>query len=52
MSKGGGSPKGLDDLRAKFRLRRGPDGRVQIRSSKGEWMQIRLDMEVGGACYA
>ncbi len=27
-------------------MRRGADGRVQLRSSKGEWFQVRLDMEV------
>ncbi|KAI8463942.1 MAG: hypothetical protein J3K34DRAFT_130462 [Monoraphidium minutum] len=41
--------KQLDDFRARFAIRRGLDGRVQLRSRKGEWHSVRLDMEVPGA---
>ncbi|GBF93326.1 hypothetical protein Rsub_06364 [Raphidocelis subcapitata] len=39
----------LDDFRARFGIRRLLDGRVQLRSRKGEWHTVRLDMEVAGA---
>mmetsp|Transcript_14665 Transcript_14665/g.39673 ORF Transcript_14665/g.39673 Transcript_14665/m.39673 type:complete len:248 (-) Transcript_14665:260-1003(-) len=41
--------KTLEDFRSKYRLRRMADGRLQLRSSKGEWFQCRLDMEVPGS---
>lgn len=34
---------------ARFGIRRLLDGRVQLRSRKGEWYTVRLDMEVAGA---
>jgi len=43
------STKQLDDLRQRYRLRRSPDGRLQLRSSRGDWFQCRLDMEVAGS---
>ncbi|KIY99896.1 hypothetical protein MNEG_8063 [Monoraphidium neglectum] len=39
----------LDEFRARYNIRRGLDGRVQLRSRKGEWFAVRLDMEVPGA---
>ena len=36
----------LDDFRSKYRYRRTLDGRVQLKSSKGDWWSVRLDMEV------
>mmetsp|Transcript_6402 Transcript_6402/g.10957 ORF Transcript_6402/g.10957 Transcript_6402/m.10957 type:complete len:229 (-) Transcript_6402:385-1071(-) len=39
----------VDKLRQKYRLRRAADGRLQLRSSRGEWFQVRLDMEVPGS---
>ncbi len=44
FTQSGGKP--LDDFRQKYRMRRGADGRLQLRSGKGEWFQCRLDMEV------
>ena len=38
--------KDLDSIRAKFKIRRQTDGRVQLKSSKGDWWSVRLDMEV------
>ena len=38
--------KDLEGLRGKYRIRRQPDGRVQLKSSRGEWWSVRLDMEV------
>ena len=35
--------------RQKYGIRRGVDGRVQLRSRSGQWYSIRLDMEVPGA---
>lgn len=29
-----------------YRIRRTMDGRVQVRSTKGDWWSVRLDMEV------
>lgn len=43
------SVKALEDVRNKYRLRRNVDGRVQLKSSRGEWWSVRLDMEVPGA---
>ncbi|KAJ9518385.1 hypothetical protein V8C86DRAFT_2855117 [Haematococcus lacustris] len=40
--------KALDEFRLKYNLKRTPDGRLQLRNSKGEWFQCRLDMEVPG----
>jgi hypothetical protein len=42
------SVKALEDVRNKYRLRRNIDGRVQLKSSRGEWWSVRLDMEVRG----
>ncbi len=42
------SSKALDDFRAKYRIKRTVDGRVQLKSTKGEWWSVRLDMEVRG----
>lgn len=42
-------PKALEDFRQRYKFRRMGDGRVQLRSSKGEWYQCRLDMEVPGS---
>jgi hypothetical protein len=39
----------LNDIRSKYKLRRAIDGRIQLKSSKGEWISVRLDMEVPGA---
>ena len=33
----------------KYGLRRAPDGRVSLRTRRGEWLALRLDMEVPGA---
>lgn len=51
LDKGGKGPsaKALDSYREKYRVRRLADGRLQLRSSKGEWFLCRLDMEVPGA---
>lgn len=36
--------------RGKYNIKRGIDGRVQLRrKSNGNWMSVRLDMEVPGA---
>lgn len=35
--------------RSRYGIRRLLDGRVQLRSRKGEWFTVRLDMEVPGA---
>lgn len=43
------APKPLEDFRTKYRMRRMADGRLQLRSSKGDWYQCRLDMEVPGS---
>lgn len=32
----------------KYGIRRGVDGRAQLRRSNGTWMQLKLDMEVSG----
>jgi len=39
----------LENYRQKYGIRRGIDGRVQLRSRSGQWYSIRLDMEVPGA---
>jgi hypothetical protein len=36
------------NLRLKYGIRRGDDGRVQLRKEDGTWMQLKLDMEVRG----
>lgn len=36
------------NLRLKYGIRRGDDGRVQLRKADGTWMQLKLDMEVRG----
>lgn len=41
--------KQLENIRQKYRLRRSPDGRLQLRNSRGEYFMIRLDMEVSQA---
>ncbi|KAG2485871.1 hypothetical protein HYH03_015454 [Edaphochlamys debaryana] len=41
--------KDLEKIRTKFNFKRGTDGRVYARSSKGTWFAVRLDMEVPGA---
>ncbi|KAI8472077.1 MAG: hypothetical protein J3K34DRAFT_504507 [Monoraphidium minutum] len=41
--------RSLEAFRARYGVRRGLDGRVQLRSRKGEWFSVRLDMEVAGA---
>jgi hypothetical protein len=41
--------KQAEELRARYGLRRGYDGRVSLRSKAGEWFAARLDMEVPGA---
>lgn len=43
------SIKQLEDLRQRYKIRRSADGRLQLRSSRGEWYQCRLDMEVAGS---
>lgn len=35
--------------RGKYNIKRGIDGRVQLRRKSGAWMSVRLDMEVPGA---
>ena len=47
--KGKMNQNSLNDLRSKYKMRRGIDGRVQLKTSKGDWVSIRLDMEVPGA---
>ena len=42
--------KTLEDFRNKYKIRRTIDGRVQLKSSKGDWWSVRLDMEVSGGC--
>uniref|UniRef100_A0A7R9V095 Uncharacterized protein n=1 Tax=Chlamydomonas euryale TaxID=1486919 RepID=A0A7R9V095_9CHLO len=44
-----GSVKELQAIRSKYRFRRTADGRVELRSSRGDWWSVRLDMEVPGA---
>lgn len=39
----------LEDFRSKYSFRRTVDGRLQLRSARGEWYQCRLDMEVPGS---
>lgn len=39
----------LNDIRNKYKVRRTVDGRVQVKSAKGDWISVRLDMEVPGA---
>lgn len=34
--------------RLKYGIRRGVDGRVQLRRASGVWMTLKLDMEVTG----
>ncbi|KAG1676466.1 hypothetical protein FOA52_002286 [Chlamydomonas sp. UWO 241] len=41
--------KQLDEFRGRYKLRRAPDGRVQLKSMRGDWWSVRLDMEVPGA---
>jgi hypothetical protein len=41
------SLKQLEEFRGRYRLRRAPDGRVQLKSTRGDWWSVRLDMEVG-----
>eukprot|EP00955_Chlamydomonas_euryale_P071828 361207-Chlamydomonas_euryale.AAC.7 len=41
-----GSVKELQAIRSKYRFRRTADGRVELRSSRGDWWSVRLDMEV------
>lgn len=41
--------KQAEELRARYGLRRGYDGRVSLRSKAGDWFAARLDMEVPGA---
>ncbi|KAF8065670.1 hypothetical protein HT031_003271 [Scenedesmus sp. PABB004] len=41
-------PAALASLRLKYGIRRGPDGRVSLRTRGGTWMQAKLDMEVKG----
>lgn len=42
--------KSLESVRNKHGMRRGVDGRVQLRRrSNGSWVSVRLDMEVPGA---
>lgn len=36
-------------FRGKYNIKRGIDGRVQLRRKGGAWMSVRLDMEVPGA---
>eukprot|EP00879_Flechtneria_rotunda_P007384 GHRR01007746.1.p1 GENE.GHRR01007746.1~~GHRR01007746.1.p1 ORF type:complete len:214 (+),score=66.25 GHRR01007746.1:390-1031(+) len=38
----------VENLRLKYGIRRGVDGRVQLKKSDGKWMQIKLDMELQG----
>ena len=40
--------KSLEDYRLKHRFRRGPDGRVWLKSSRGDFYAVRLDMQVPG----
>lgn len=47
--KGKMNQSSLNDIRSKYKLRRAIDGRVQLRTSKGDWISVRLDMEVPGA---
>ena len=35
--------------RGKYNIKRGIDGRVQLRRKAGNWVSVRLDMEVPGA---
>jgi hypothetical protein len=45
----GNDAKALESLRAKYNIRRGPDGRVSVKGpSSGNWHAVRLDMEVPG----
>lgn len=41
--------RSLDNIRNKYGIRRGLDGRVQLRRRSGTWVSVRLDMEVPGA---
>lgn len=41
--------KALEDFRNKYGLKRITDGRLMLKSSKGEWYLCRLDMEVPGS---
>lgn len=36
------------NLRLKYGIRRGDNGRVQLRRTDGSWMQVKLDMEMRG----
>lgn len=40
--------KSVESLRSKYNFKRSFDGRVWVKSSKGEWYAVRLDMEVPG----
>lgn len=42
------STKNLEDYRLKHRFRRGLDGRVWLKSSRGDFYAVRLDMQVPG----
>lgn len=46
-SKGRLTQRALDDFRNKYKFKRSVDGRVSLKSSRGEWHSVRLDMEVG-----
>lgn len=41
--------RSLDNIRGKYNIKRTIDGRVQLRRKNGNWMSVRLDMEVPGA---
>lgn len=41
--------KALEDFRQKYKLKRAADGRLLLKGSRGDWFQIRLDMEVAGS---
>ncbi|PNW75071.1 hypothetical protein CHLRE_12g497850v5 [Chlamydomonas reinhardtii] len=41
--------KALENIRSKFNFKRSIDGRVFVKSSKGTFFAVRLDMEVPGA---